>query len=68
VQVVPDVDQFPGHIACSSLSRSEVVIPLHDQQGCIAAVLDVDSAVLNDFTPRDAEALQRLMRPLQQWL
>jgi L-methionine (R)-S-oxide reductase len=67
-QVVPDVNQFPGHIACSSLSRSEVVIPLADQHGRIAAVLDVDSVLLNDFTTSDAEALHRLMLPLRQWL
>ncbi|MEZ4757914.1 MAG: GAF domain-containing protein [Flavobacteriales bacterium] len=67
-QVVPDVDRFPGHIACSALSRSEVVIPLRDRTGKVAAVLDVDSALLNDLDEADADALERLMTPLVQWL
>lgn len=50
--VVPDVDAFPGHIACSSLSRSEVVVPLIDQ-GRVVGVLDVDSDELNDFDEVD---------------
>lgn len=65
--IVPDVDLFPGHIACSVLSRSEVVVPLHDAHGRVAAVLDVDSSVLNDLGPVDAaglEALCRLIEPL----
>ena len=41
--IVPDVDQFPGHIACSSLSRSEIVVPVHDSTGEVVAVLDIDS-------------------------
>ena len=47
--VVPDVEQFPGHIACSSLSRSEIVVPLFDKTGAVSAVLDIDSKDLATF-------------------
>jgi len=59
VLVVPDVDAFPGHIACSSLSRSEVVVPVV-QQGRVVAVLDVDSIRLADFGPTDARYLAQV--------
>lgn len=55
--VVPDVDQFPGHIACSSASRSEIVVPLHDKDGCVTGVLDIDSAELATFDDIDAKWL-----------
>ncbi|RMG66739.1 MAG: GAF domain-containing protein [Bacteroidetes bacterium] len=58
--LVPDVEAFPGHIACSSLSRSEIVVPLVTEDRC-ELVLDVDSSELNDFSPVDAEALERLI-------
>lgn len=58
--IVPDVDKFPGHIACSPLSKSEIVVPIHDRQGRIAAVLDIDSARPDDFSEVDAIALNRL--------
>lgn len=51
--LVPDVDEFPGHIACSSLSKSELVVPLKDQQNKVWAVLDIDSEWLNDFNEED---------------
>ena len=58
-QVVPDVDAFPGHIACSSLSRSEIVIPLFkDEQ--IYGVLDIDSEHLNTFDATDLKYLEEL--------
>jgi len=57
--VVPDVDAFPGHIACSSLSRSEVVVPVM-QNGRVVAVLDVDSTRLADFTDVDARYLAQV--------
>lgn len=60
VMVVPDVDQFPGHIACSARTRSEIVVPVRDSNGRIAAVLDIDSITPNDFSEVDAHALQRL--------
>lgn len=62
---VPDVDAFPGHIACSTLSRSEVVIPLHGRSGAVAAVLDVDSADPDDFGPEDERELARLCRLIE---
>lgn len=58
--IVPDVDAFPGHIACSSLSRSEIVIPLRNANGVVYGVLDVDSISLNDFSETDAEYLQQI--------
>ena len=58
-QVVPDVDQFPGHIACSSASKSEIVVPIwHD--GNVVAVLDIDSADLNTFDDTDRLWLEKL--------
>lgn len=62
-QLVPDVDLFPGHIACSSLSRSEVVIPLI-KEGAVWGVLDVDSDRLNDFDETDVRFLEELCRYL----
>lgn len=62
--IVPNVDEFPGHIACSSASKSEVVVPLfHDGQ--VFAVLDVDSDKLNDFTAEDAFYLEQIVRTLE---
>ncbi len=58
--VVPDVEQFPGHIACSSASKSEIVVPIFDRNGDVAMVLDVDSDQLNDFSDVDAQALARV--------
>ena len=56
--VVPDVEQFPGHIACSSASRSEIVVPVfHNNE--IIAVLDIDSASLNTFDETDAQYLEQ---------
>lgn len=62
--VVPDVEQFPGHIACSSLSRSEIVVPLFGADGEIVAVLDIDSTELVTFDQVDRlylEAICQLM-------
>jgi L-methionine (R)-S-oxide reductase len=59
--IVPDVDAFPGHIACSSLSRSEIVIPMsHKQQ--VMGVLDVDSEVLGQFDDTDARYLEEIIK------
>ncbi len=57
--VVPDVEQFPGHIACSSRSRSEIVVPVF-KDGKVAAVIDVDSESLEAFDSVDQQALERL--------
>jgi L-methionine (R)-S-oxide reductase len=62
--VVPDVELFPGHIACSSLSKSEVVIPLLDNEGEVFAVLDVDSDRINDFDTTDSRYLTRITQLL----
>ncbi len=58
--LVPNVDEFPGHIACSSLSKSEIVLPLISG-GEVWAVLDVDSDVLNDFNTEDAYYLNQII-------
>jgi L-methionine (R)-S-oxide reductase len=62
--IVPDVDAFPGHIACSSLSRSEIVIPVyhHDQ---VVGVLDVDSEELDQFDQTDEQYLEQIVNLLQ---
>ena len=61
--LVPDVDAFPGHIACSSASKSEIVVPVF-KGGLVAMVLDVDSDQLNDFDAIDQEYLEKLMSTL----
>ena len=61
---VPDVDAFPGHIACSSASRSEIVVPVFDDEKVIA-VLDIDSAELNTFDSIDKEWLEKICSLLQ---
>lgn len=63
-QLVADVHQFPGHIACDSASNSEIVIPLHCG-GKLAGVLDIDSPVLGRFTPHDREGLEHFARVLE---
>ena len=67
-QVVADVELFPGHIACSSLSRSEIVVPLSDAEGNVRAVLDIDSKELGTFDATDKEYLEQLCRQLAQQL
>lgn len=62
--IVPDVEQFPGHIACSSLSRSEIVVPVHDAQGAVVAVLDIDSRDLSTFDETDRMYLEKLASAL----
>lgn len=59
-QLVPDVDAFPGHIACSSASRSEIVVPVFGKDGEVRLVLDVDSDQLNDFDANDQRYLEEL--------
>ena len=59
-QLVPDVDAFPGHIACASSTRSELVIPVYARRGLIG-VLDIDSNQPDAFTAEDAAALERLL-------
>ncbi|HMW26486.1 MAG TPA: GAF domain-containing protein [Ferruginibacter sp.] len=58
--IVPDVEKFPGHIACSSLSRSEIVVPVI-RNGEVAAVLDVDSELLDQFNETDKKYLEEIV-------
>lgn len=62
--LVDDVDAFPGHIACSSSARSEVVVPIRNAAGVVMAVLDVDSDQLGSFDQTDARYLERIVEPL----
>ena len=64
--VVPDVNAHPGHIACSSRSQSEIVVPLIDAAGQVVAVLDVDSENLAEFDTTDAHYLQKLVEIIAQ--
>lgn len=59
--IVPDVEKFPGHIACSSLSRSEIVVPFF-RNGQVAGVLDVDSAELDQFDETDKLFLEQIVQ------
>ena len=58
--LVPDVEKFPGHIACDSRSKSEIVVPVRDLSGKVVAVLDADSDKLNTYDSIDAECLQAI--------
>lgn len=60
-QIVADVDAFPGHIACSSAARSEIVVPVFDAGGALIAVLDVDSAELSAFDETDTFWLEKIV-------
>ncbi|MBQ2243546.1 MAG: GAF domain-containing protein [Bacteroidales bacterium] len=60
--VVPDVDDFPGHIACSSLSKSEIVVPMFGSDGSVIGVLDIDSDKLGDFDEIDAKYLEIIVK------
>ena len=60
-QIVDDVDAFPGHIACASSTRSELVLPVRDSSGALIAVLDIDSDQPAAFSRADAEALQAIL-------
>lgn len=59
--IVEDVEKFPGHIACSTLSRSEIVLPLHDANGIVKGVLDVDSSELASFDRTDELYLKQIL-------
>ena len=62
--VVPDVEKFPGHIACSSLSKSEIVLPLFDNNETVTGVLDIDSEQLDTFDETD----QRYLEEIVSWI
>lgn len=63
--VVPDVEKFPGHIACSSAARSEIVVPFFHANGSVAGVIDVDSDRLEDFGDADVAGLEAIARVLE---
>lgn len=65
--IVPNVDEFPGHIACNSASKSEIVLPAFSKNE-VALVLDVDSDKLNDFDETDERYLEQLMRIIERLL
>jgi L-methionine (R)-S-oxide reductase len=65
--VVSNVDEFPGHIACSSASKSEIVLPAF-KNNSVALVLDVDSDMLDDFDAVDHEALEKVMRLIEKFI
>lgn len=67
-QLVYDVHQFPGHIACDSASNSEIVIPLHDKNGSVVAVLDIDSPLIGRFTEEDKAGLEACARVIEEIL
>lgn len=67
VVIVPDVDEFPGHIACASASRSEIVLPIFGTDGEPFAVLDVDSEKLDDFSETDADGLGVIANMLERF-
>jgi L-methionine (R)-S-oxide reductase len=64
--IVPDVEAFPGHIACSSLSRSEIVVPIY-HQGEVVGVLDADSVELNHFDEEDRRWLEQIVADWKIW-
>ncbi len=68
IVVVPNVDEFPGHIACSSESKSEIVLPIFDKSGEVFGVLDVDSDRLDDFSKTDAEGLQKIVKIIEDFI
>jgi L-methionine (R)-S-oxide reductase len=59
--IVPDVEKFPGHIACDARSKSEIVVPVFDQSGGLIAVLDIDSDKRSTFDAADAQGLERIV-------
>ena len=65
LQLVKNVHDFPGHIACDSSSRSELVMPLHDESGRVIAVLDIDSPTTGRFTDADGEGILLLQPVLE---
>ena len=65
--LVPNVEEFPGHIACSSASQSEIVLPAF-KNGEVALVMDVDSDKLNDFDNIDQSALEKVIKIIERLL
>ena len=65
--VVPDVEQFPGHIACSSESKSEIVVPVFNSNGKVTAVLDIDSERLATFDDVDRQYLEDICKLMERF-
>ena len=68
VMLVPNVHEFPGHIACDSASNSEIVLPIHNENGDVVGVLDIDSPILERFDEADQEGLLDIVHSLEQML
>lgn len=68
IQLVHDVHEFPGHIACDSDSNSEIVLPLHGADGRVVGVLDIDSPTVGRFTREDREGLERIGKVIEKAL
>ena len=68
IVIVPNVEEFPGHIACSSASRSEIVLPIFDPSGAVFGVLDVDSDRLDDFSSADAGGLGQIVKIIEKMI
>src|SRR5215213_11563346 len=63
--IVPNVEEFPGHITCASESKSEIVLPIFEKSGEVFGVLDVDSDKLDDFSNADAEGLRKIVKIIE---
>lgn len=66
--IVPNVDEFPGHIACATVSKSEIVVPILNRDGSVFGVLDVDSDLLDDFSQVDADGLGRVVKTIERFI
>ena len=66
--IVPNVEEFSGHIACSSASKSEIVVPMRASDGKVLGVLDVDSNKLDDFSETDRDGLETVVRVLERFI
>lgn len=66
--IVPNVDEFPGHIVCSSAARSEIVVPIFNATKTVFGVLDVDSDRLDDFSDVDRDGLTRVTRIIERFI
>lgn len=66
--IVEDVEKFPGHIACSSLSKSEIVVPAFNKKGEVALILDVDSEYLSNFDETDKKYLEQVMSLIERFI
>ena len=65
VMLVPNVHEFPGHIACDSASNSEIVLPIHNSLGEVVGVLDIDSPLFERFDESDQEGLLKIIHVLE---